>query len=82
MDFQWSMESTSLATLRDGTLLGGHQQIGFGVIAFRAQHILANEAVQQILELGGVVRSVDNETLVLLKKTQLFKCNCNGFIFK
>lgn len=65
MNLERSVESTSLATLRDGAFLGGDQQIRFRIVAFGAQHILTNEAVQQILQLGGVVRSVDNETLVL-----------------
>lgn len=49
VDLQRTMKAARLASLRDGALFGGHQQIGLGIIAFGAQHVLANKAVQQIL---------------------------------
>lgn len=57
--------------LRDGALLGVDQQLGLRIVAVRAQHVLPDEAIEQILQLRGVVAAVDDETLVLEVKLGL-----------
>lgn len=61
----------TLASLRNDFLLRLDEQVGLGVLAFRAQHVLADETVQQVLQLAGVVRTVDDEALVLVVELRL-----------
>ncbi len=64
IELQWSMKSTSLATLVDGTLLGADQQIRFRIFTTRTQDEFPNEAVQEILQLVGFVRTINDETII------------------
>lgn len=57
--------AASLAALRDGALLGADNQLRLRVVACRTEHVLPDETVEQVLQLGGVVRSIDDESLVL-----------------
>ena len=54
--------TTSLAV--QGNFLVLDKDIGLGVLALLAQHKLGDEAVEVILELGGIVRAVDDPTVV------------------
>lgn len=58
------MITAGLATLRDGQLLRVDHQLGLGIIAGRAENVLSNEPVKEILQFGGVVRTVYNESFV------------------
>lgn len=51
--------------LGNGALLGADNQIGLGIVAVGAEHVLANKAIEEVLQLGGVVTSIDDEALVL-----------------
>lgn len=42
------------------------EQVGLRVLAFRTQNVLADKAIQQVLQFAGIVRSVDDEALVLV----------------
>lgn len=61
----WAMISACFTTLRNGSLFAGHLEVGFRVIALRTQDVPANESVQQILQFIRVMRTIDDETLVL-----------------
>ena len=71
LDRDESVVSTSLACLRDDFLLRGDEQVGLGVVALGTQHILPDESVEQVLQLGGIVRAVDDETLVFVVELSL-----------
>lgn len=66
LDGDDAMVAARLARLRDDLLLGGDEQVRLGVVALGAQDVLADEAVEQVLQLGRVVRAVDDEALVLV----------------
>lgn len=70
-DFQWAMETACFASLRNGVLLGRDKQFSFGIIAFWTQHELANETVEKVLQLGGIVRTIDDESFILVIELSL-----------
>ena len=55
--------SESFAIGQNDALLDA--QNGFGILALLAQNEFLNETVQHILELGRIVRTVDDVTFVL-----------------
>jgi len=65
VEVKLSVEAASLASLADDALLGLHDERGLGVVALRAQHELADEPVQQVLQFGRVVRAVHDEAVTL-----------------
>lgn len=58
--------TTSLASLRDDFLLCSDEQVGLGVVALRTQNVFTDESVEQVLQFDCVVRSVNDETFVLM----------------
>lgn len=70
---QRAVETACLAALRDGPFLAGHLEVRFRVVTLRAQDKLANESVQQILQLIGIVRAIDDEAFVLPGGTTIWK---------
>lgn len=59
-----TMIPTSFARLIDDIAFGRDIEVRFWVIAFRTQNKLANESIKQILKLGGLMRTIHNESIV------------------
>lgn len=65
------MEAASLAALADGALFGADDEVRLRVITAGTEHKLADEAIQQVLQLGGIMWPVHDEPVVLEVKLSL-----------